>query len=165
MRLEAGDLVAVAHFHRALDADEALGRVLLLDAGGLQQEHERTGGAVHDRHFRRGQFDVGIVDAEAGQRRHQVFDGLHLGAIATQAGAQHGFADQVRIGRDFDHRLEVGAAEHDAGVDRCRAQGQEDLLAAMQTDAGGADQVLEGALAQHSRRLPLDLLNLNVKNR
>ncbi len=131
-------------------------------ARGLQQEHERPGRAVHDRHFRRGQFDKGVVDAQSRQRGHQVLDGLHLGRAAGQAGAQHGLADQVGVGRDLDHGIEVDAAEHDAGIHRRRAQGQEDLLAAMQANAGGADQVLEGALAQHRWRLPRRLLNLNV---
>ena len=39
-RLEAGPLVALVHLHRALDADETLGLVLLLDAGGLDEENE-----------------------------------------------------------------------------------------------------------------------------
>ncbi len=92
-----------------------------------------------------------------------MFDRLHLGVAAAQAGAQHGFADQVRIGRDLDHGIEVGATEHDPGVHRGRAQGQEHLLAAVQANAGGADQIPEGALAQHWRRLACRSLNLNVK--
>src|SRR3546814_885998 len=138
MRLETGDLVAVAHFHRVLDADEALGRALLDDAAGLQQEHERAGRAVHDRHFGRGQVDVEVVDAQAGERRHQVFDRLHPGAVARQAGAQGGFADQLGVRGDLHRRLDVDAAEHDAGVDRGRSQGAVDLLAAVQPAAGGA---------------------------
>ncbi|EEF93622.1 hypothetical protein CATMIT_01746, partial [Catenibacterium mitsuokai DSM 15897] len=124
-RLEAGDLVAVAHFHRVLDADETLGRVLLGDAGGLQQEHERAGRAVHDRHFRRGQLDIAIVDAQPGHRREQVLDGHDLAGAVGQAGAQRGLGDQVGARGHLHHRVEIGAAEHDAGVDRGRAQGQE----------------------------------------
>jgi hypothetical protein len=75
MRAEAGDLVAVAHLDVLADSQEPLGRVLLGDAGGLQQEHERARRAIHDRHFWRGQFDVDVVDAQAGQGRHQVLDG------------------------------------------------------------------------------------------
>src|SRR3546814_19963217 len=58
--LEPGDLVAVADFDRVLDADEALGRLLLGHAGRLQQEHERARRAVHDRDFGRGKVDIGI---------------------------------------------------------------------------------------------------------
>ena len=149
VRLEPGDLVAVADLDRALDADEALGRCLFGDAGGLQQEHERTGGAVHDRHFRRGQVDIAVVDTQTGQRRQQMFDRHDLARTAAQAGAQHGLGHQFGARRDLHHRVEVDAAEHDAGIHRGRAQGEKDLLAAVQAHAGGADHVLEGALAQH----------------
>ena len=47
-----------------LRVHEALRRVLLGDAGGLEQEHERAGAAIHDRHFRRIHLDDGVVDAE-----------------------------------------------------------------------------------------------------
>jgi hypothetical protein len=58
----AGPLVAFLHFHRLLDADEALRHVLFFDTSGLQQEYEGTGTAVHDRNFRRGQVHISIVD-------------------------------------------------------------------------------------------------------
>ena len=147
--LEAGDLVAVAHFHRLADADEALGRFLLGDARRLQQEHERARGAVHDRHFGGRQFHIDVVDAQPGQRRQQVFDGLDLGRAAGQAGAQRGLGDQLGLRGHFHHRVQIDAAEHDAGIDRGRTQREKDLLSAVQAHAGGADHVLEGALAQH----------------
>src|SRR3546814_6205398 len=90
--------------------------------------------------------DLEVVDAQAGERRHQVFDRLHLGAVARQAGAQGGFADQLGVRGDLHRGLDVDAAEHDAGVDRGRSQGEVDLLAAVQPDAGGADHILDGAL-------------------
>ena len=151
VRLETGDLVAVAHFHGLEDADEALGRVLFDDAGRLQQEHEGAGGTVHDRHFGRRQFDVEIVDAQARQRGHQVLDGHRLGALAGQTGAEHGLGHQVGAGGDLDDGIQIDATEHDAGIDRCRAQGQEDLVATVQAHAGGADHVLQGALLGHGR--------------
>ncbi len=60
VRLEAHPLVAVLDLDALAHADEALRRVLLLDAGRLQQEHERRGAAVHDRHFGRGQVDEAL---------------------------------------------------------------------------------------------------------
>ena len=155
-RFEPGQLVAVAHFHRLADTDEALGCVLFDDPGRLQQEHEWPGRTVHDRHFRCGQIDHGIVDTEAGQRRHQVLDGLHLDAVAAQAGAERGLADQHCAGGQVHRRIEVDAAKGDPGVDRCRTQGQEDLFTAVQADAGGADDVLERALAKHACRISRD---------
>jgi hypothetical protein len=51
----------------------------------------------------------------------------------------------------FDDRIQVDAPEHDAGIDRGRAQREIDLLAAVQAHAGGADHVLEGAAGAASR--------------
>ena len=147
VRLEARDLVAVAHFHRSLDADEALGRGLLDDAGGLQQEHERAGRAVHDRHFGRGQVDIGVVDAQAGQRRHQVFDGhapwrrrrdrpVHRVVSLTSSASAGISTTGSRSTRRNTMPLSTGG----------RTQGEVDLFAAVQSHAGGADHVLEGAL-------------------
>lgn len=68
-RNEDGALVALFHADFALDADELLGSFLLLQSGGLDQEYERTSAAIHDRHFRSGQLDVGVVDTQAGHGR------------------------------------------------------------------------------------------------
>jgi len=78
-----------------------------------------------------------------------VFDGLDLGLVVGQAGAQRDFGDQVRTRGHFHHRVHIDAAEHDAMVDRGRAQGHVDLVTAVKADAGGADRVLEGALRDH----------------
>ena len=147
--LEAGDLVAVADFHSLQDADEAFRRVLLDDTCGLQQEHERAGRTVHDRHFRRGELDVGVIHAQTGQCGHQVLDGHRLAAVMGQAGAEHGFGDVIGAGGDLGHRVQINAAEHDTGIDRGRTHSQIDLLAAVQAHAGGADHVLQGALLGH----------------
>ena len=140
-----------SHFDGVLDADETLGVVLLLDARRLQQEHERAGRAVHDRHFGRGQVDIGVVDAQAGHGRQQVLDGLDLAAAAAiSAGAQAGLADQVGLRRDLDRRGRSRCDGTRCRVSRrSRTQGHVDLFAAMQPDAGGADDVLEGALLEH----------------
>ena len=62
-RLKARPLLAVLHFNRALDPQKTLGHGLLLDPGRLDEKHERRGAPVHDRHFRAGEIDVGVVDA------------------------------------------------------------------------------------------------------
>ena len=59
--------VRLAHFDRALDADEFLGRILLLDPGRLDQEDERRCRAIKNRHFGRIQIDKGVVDAKPGK--------------------------------------------------------------------------------------------------
>lgn len=50
-----------------------------------------------------------------------MFDGLDLGTVAAQAGAQRGFGDQLGIGGDFDDRFQVHTSEHHAMIDRSRS--------------------------------------------
>ena len=70
-----------------------------------------------------------------------------------ERGAERRLADVRGAGGDVDG-LQVGAAEHDAGIDRRRPQHHQHLFAGVQAHAGGADGILEGALSQHesSRR-------------
>ena len=84
-RVEARPLVAVAHLDRRAHAQVALRRRLLDDARRLQQEHERTGAAVHDRQLGTGDVDVQVVDAHAGKRGHQVLDGRDRRAVPARA--------------------------------------------------------------------------------
>ena len=60
--------------------------------------------AVHDRHFRPVEFDDGIVDAAAGERRHQVLDRADLDALAV---GQHG--RERRFDRVAPDRPDLGA--------------------------------------------------------
>ena len=138
---EGGTLVAIDDRDFALDADELLRRVLLLQAGRLDQEHEGTGAAIHDRHFRRGQFDDGIVDAQTGQGRKQVLDGIHLDAAVIERGGHGGLANILGGRLDFHDRIEVDTAEHDAGVRRRGLQGQVNLFPRVQANASGTDDV------------------------
>ncbi len=79
-----------------------------------------------------------------------MFDRHHLAGVARQAGAQHGLGDQVRARRDLDHRVQVHAPEHDAGVRLRGPQHDGHLLAGMQSDAFGADLGLQAALLEHA---------------
>ena len=148
-RNEDGALVALFYADFALDADELLGSFLLLQSGGLDQEYERTSAAIHDRHFRSGQLDVGVVDTQAGHGREQVLHRIHFDVTLDQGGRHGGFADVLGPGRDFHYRIQVGAAEHDTGVHRRRFQGQVNLFPRVQTDASSPDDVLQGALFDH----------------
>src|SRR5690606_997173 len=58
-------------------------------------------------------------------------------------------AHLLGLGEDLDRLVEVHAPEHDAGVGGRRAQGHIDLLATMQADARGANDVPEGSLSDH----------------
>ena len=122
-----------------VDAQIALRRVLLVDAGRLQQEHERAGAAVHDRQLGAGDVDVQVVDAEARERRHQVLDGRDARAVdlaaSTTAACRRRWRRCAGIA---DRPREIDAMEHDAGVDGRRAQRQLDARAGVQPDAGRA---------------------------
>ena len=61
-------------------------------------------------------------------------------------------ADQVGARRNVHRGGEVDAAEHHAGIGGRRAQRDAHLLAGVQPDAGGSDQGLQSALAQHAGR-------------
>jgi hypothetical protein len=112
-------LVALADFDRTRDADELLGDSLLFDSGRLDQEDKRRRRAVKNRHFGGIQIDKGVVDAEAGECRHQVFDGTHLGTVDFQARTHARVADEHRRCRQVDDRIEIEAPKDDA---RRRAQ-------------------------------------------
>ena len=132
--LEAGPLVAIPHLDGPGDANEFLGRILFLDAGGLDQEDEGRGRTVENGHFRRIQIDPAIVDAQPAEGRHQVFDGPHLDSVHFETGAHAGIANQHGLGGNILGLGQIDATEDDAGIRGCRAQGQVDLDAAMQAD-------------------------------
>jgi hypothetical protein len=145
--------LALAHLDGLVDLEEALGRVLHDDAGRLQQEDEARGGAVQHRHLVGIDVDDEVVQPQAGAGRQQVLDGLHLGAAGVAAGADGGghagVADRHDADRDVHRRAQVDAAEDDAGVGGGRAQRQLDLLAAVDADADGTGDRLQGALLDH----------------
>src|SRR5690606_36762551 len=140
--LEADGLDAVLHAQRLLDADELLQGWLLLHDGGLDGEHERTGTAVHDGHFRSADINIGIVDTEAGHGRHQMLDGGDA-YITLYQGGREGSVSYIRgFGRDLHHRIEIRTGEVDTGVDRRWTQRQIDFLAIVQPYSGCSDDVL-----------------------
>src|SRR6185312_5497860 len=148
-RIELRPLVAVLDPHAFLHADEPFRRALLLDPGGLQQEYERPGTAVHDRDFHGAQLDDGVVDAESCERRQQVLHGRHACIALAQSRAQGRLADILRTCPDV-HRLgQVRPAEYDPAVRLGRSKGHQYLLARMQTDASGADRIFQRSLSNH----------------
>ena len=126
---ELRPLVPVLHPDLPFDPQEALGSGLLLDSGGLQEEHERSGAAIHDGNFGRAQVHVGIVDAESGHGRQEVLDGRHAHApLRDEGGAKVRLPHVPDAGGDLHRFGEIDSAEHDAGVRSCGPQGQIDLL-------------------------------------
>src|SRR5215831_9463986 len=112
--LEARPLLVFAYLHSALDAKEALGRRLLLDPCGLDQKHEWSRASIHDRHLGAREIDVGVVDPEPCERRHQMLDRGDLDSTVLQCAAQARIADFERIGAHIHWTRSVDAAKHDA---------------------------------------------------
>src|ERR1700710_1457126 len=63
-------------------------------------------------------------------------------------------ADVFRTRPDIDGRINVDAAEHDAGVDRCRTQRHVNLFTRMETDARRANDVFQSTLLDHFLYFP-----------
>ena len=148
-RDEGGALVAVFYCHFPQNANELLGCVLFFQAGRLNQEYEGASAAIHDRDFGRGELDVGVIDAQASHGREQVLHRVHFDVTVDQCGRHSGFANVFRASRNLHHRVQVGTHKHDAGVDRCRLEGQVYLLPGVQTYTCGTNNILQGALFNH----------------
>ena len=147
--LEPGILVTVTDLDGALDTDEAFGTVLFLYPGGLEQEDEGTGTAIHDRYLRGTHIHVGVVDSQPGKGRQQVFHGRHPHVAVDQCGREPSVADVVRAGTNLDRLVEIHATKDDAGIRGRRTQRQVHLVARMQANTGGANHVFECALLDH----------------
>ena len=80
-----------------------------------------------------------VVDAQARQRGHQVFDRPDLVLALAEAGRQPGVGHRVRKRRQVGCTRQIRPVEHDAGIGRSRAQGHVDLVAGMQAHAGSPD--------------------------
>ena len=98
------------------------GRALLLDAGRLQQEHERAGAAVHDRHFGGADSSTTALSiprpANADSRcstvetRHSPLTSVVPSIVSPTF---------VGVRPDVHRVRQVGAPEHDARIRRRRA--------------------------------------------
>ncbi|MNL29898.1 hypothetical protein D3C87_1516070 [compost metagenome] len=153
VRRKAGPLggcaLAFAHLHGPQDANKTLGGVLQLHPRALQQKDKRCGRAIKDGDFFGRDVHVQVVDAQPCTGRHQMLHRVHLGIAHRDGGGQPGVGNRLGADRNV-HRLgQVHPPKHDAGVRLCGPQGQLDPLAAVQPDAYGAGQCLEGALLEH----------------
>jgi hypothetical protein len=133
IREQRGARALAGDFHRLQHLDRAPWQVLPDGAGLVDQRQERSGAAVHRRHFVAVELDDRVVDAAAGQRRHQMLDGLDLDAFAIRKnGAQRG-VDGVGPQR-LDLGARVDPVEDDAGARRRGPQRHRDVRAAMKPD-------------------------------
>ena len=114
------------------------------DAASIAFDHGQRGWLLGTRGQGVGRFGVGV--ASLNQFVAHVADhALH------RIVGKPGVADRVRSTRDVDRGLEIDAAKHDAGIDRCRTQRHVNLGAGVQADAGGSDHVFERSLPYHGK--------------
>mmetsp|Transcript_3600 Transcript_3600/g.4001 ORF Transcript_3600/g.4001 Transcript_3600/m.4001 type:complete len:229 (-) Transcript_3600:54-740(-) len=111
-------------------------RAQTLDALLHDAAHEMRRRAIHDRNFRTVDFDQGVVDATARQCGHDVFNGRHRGTRGVhQTGAQRGTLHQIPTGgNQCVAKRNIGAAETDTVIGRCRLQNHADRFAGVQSD-------------------------------
>ena len=74
IRLETHPFSRLLDFHRFIDLQKFFQGFLLHHTGILQQEDKRQAAAVHNRNFRRIQFNRHIINAICRQCRHDMLD-------------------------------------------------------------------------------------------
>ena len=136
-RQEAGTALVDIHHHRAQHLDRATRHGMGFQADLADQLDEGGGGAVHDRNFRTFDLDDGVIDTEAGQSRHQVFDrGDRHAVIIGDRGAEANLVDVFGPGGDAIVAIaDIGADENDTGAGTGRLQHHADPLTGVKTDA------------------------------
>ena len=145
---------AVDFNHNRLQNLDRLARGRLCnDPGAFDQEHERLGAAIHDRHFGAIDFDKRVIDLAPCQGGHQMLDRADqwLAIIAAQNGAKPGIDDIIPQGFHFDNRIEIGAPENNSRVHLARQQGERNRHPGMHTRAGTMYRILQGRLGRITR--------------
>ena len=90
-----------------------------------------------------------VVDAQAGQCRHQVLDGRHTCLALLKHGGHTRIADHCRLRRKIDDFGQINPVKHDARIGCRRTQGEFDPATGMQADTSGTNQILYAALTKH----------------
>ena len=143
------DLVTILDLDRTLDSYKPLGRILLFNTRGLDQENKRPGAAIHYGYFRRTQIHKGVVYPQPCQRRQQVLDCRNAGRAADQGRGQTRFTHVFGTGLDLYRRIKINPAKNNAGIRGGRSQGQVDLLTRVQAHTCRTDDIFERTLPDH----------------
>ena len=98
------------------------------DAGLIDCGDERSGAAVHDRHFRPVDFDGGVIDAHAAQRcEHMLGGGNQRPFAVAQHGREFGCDHGISGGLNFAvGTLKPGADKNKTCIDGRRSKGKID---------------------------------------
>src|SRR5208282_1458700 len=134
-RIDGNEFVALAQLNIAHDSEISARFALLPNAGLLNHVYKGTGAAIQNGQLQIVQFDDGVVDADAGKRREQVFGGGDEHALLHQAGGVTDAGYVASAGFDGE-AVEVGAVEDDSRSGRGGQNPQADRSAAVQTHSG-----------------------------
>jgi hypothetical protein len=106
----------IADTHQVFDIQPWANGQLFDDAGAVQRFDEGEARAVAAGHFRAIDPDFAVVDAQAGEGGHDVFDHVDRSAAARKRGAPRDFHAIRHNGRDSRTARQVAPHEDDAGV-------------------------------------------------
>ena len=128
------------------DGEEVAFGGLIDDAGTLESFDEGEATAIHARDFGAGEFDFEVVDFEACDGGHAMFDGFDGVGAGFDGGAAGALGDVLNEGGDADGTGEIGADEDDAVADGGGLEGEGGRGACKETLAGEADDTGDGFL-------------------
>ena len=128
-----------------MDLDPRPRGVLFDGPGAIQQEHQWRRRTIQDRWFRAVDFDQGVVDATAGERRHDVFNRADPRGSLRQNRGKTGVRHAIETRRNI--QAEVRATEHNAMIGWRRAEGHADATTRVQPDADAPDRRFQRLLA------------------
>jgi hypothetical protein len=120
---------------------------LLNRPGTVQEKQKGASRAVQNGNFRAVHFDQGVVDAEAGERRHQVLnsaDACGRSVGVSQHGAKMRIADVIEACRNID--AQISAAKDDPVTRGCRENCQVGTLSRMNAHTHATDRGFQRAL-------------------
>src|SRR5580698_2111290 len=133
--IDGYEFVTLAQLNIAHDAEISTCLALFANARFLNHLYERTGAAIKNGQFQIVELNDGIVDADAGKRREQVFSGGDEHTLRHQAGGVTDAGQVASAGFDRE-TVEVGAVKHDSGAGGGGQNPEADGSTAMQTHSG-----------------------------
>ena len=147
---EAGAGVVLADADRLQNLDGFARDILAFAPGFLNQQKIRQGIAIQDGRFRAIQTHGKVIDARAGNRRHQMLNHADADTVFFQHRAQPRFTHQV-IARGNRPAAQIAAHEQHPLSRGRRRQGHGHADPGMQGNAGGCDRASDGLAGDHVR--------------
>ena len=150
--INRNELVAFAHFHLAKHLHIPARTALFSNAGLLDEFHKWQRAAVEDGEFEIVQFHNGVIHAQPGERREQVFGGGNQHALFHQAGGIADTGNVAAVGLDLEV-IQIGSSKHNSRSGRGRENLQAYRCAAVQSNATARHGRAESLLLNQTRQL------------